>query len=89
MDILRPLVIQGLERCFTFRFESVSFFNKISLVKTLTVRELRVELESLHKLKLSLGATDLERIYYSYSICSPLGKGSSGRTVFAHEVGVT
>ena len=39
-DILRLLVIEGLESYFTFGFQSVSFFfffNKIFLIKTLTV----------------------------------------------------
>ena len=40
-------------------------------------------------LLLTLGAKALQRIYYSFPIYSPLGKGSYGGTVRAPEVGVT
>ena len=70
-------LVQELESCFLLKVFFLFFsFNKISVVKTLTVGQLRVELESLHKLELSLCTNDLQRIYYSFSICSPLCKGS-------------
>ena len=74
-------------KCFYFFI----FSNKIALFKTLTVWQLRVDLESLQKLELSLGASDPESIrYYLFSaICFPLGKGLYGRTEHAPEVSVT
>ena len=51
MDTLRPFVIQGLEGFLTFE-SFLAFLNAILLFKTLTVWQLRVDLESLQKVQL-------------------------------------
>ena len=86
-SLSRAWKVSPLLKVFFFFFLS----NKISLFKTLAVLQLRVDLESLQQLELTL-ASDLQstRYYLVSAICSHPGKGISyGRTEHAPELSVT